>query len=85
MVANQMAKGDEESEEFYAFPAMGSELQSDDGSDGEEEQEQAHVDHQVAEMNLHAHLYNTNNCDERMRDHEYKILKSLRFQYVQRR
>jgi hypothetical protein len=50
-----MAMGDKESEEFLAFPAMGCELQSGDGSDGEEEQEHAHVDHQVAEMILHAH------------------------------
>ncbi len=63
---------------------MGSELQSNDGSDGEEEQEQAYVDCRVAEMNLHAHLFNTNNRDERMSDHECQILKSLRFQYVQR-
>ena len=56
------------------FPVMGSELQSDDGSDGEAEQEQAYVDH----------LYNTSNCDERMSDHdECQILKSLCFQYMQ--
>ena len=85
MVANRMAMGDEESEEFYAFPAMSCELQSDDGSNGEEEQEQLYVDRRVAEMNFHAHLYNTNNRDERMSDHECQILKSLRFQYVQRR
>jgi hypothetical protein len=85
MVPNRMAMGDEESEEFYAFPAMGSELQCDDGTDGEEEQEQAYVDRRAAEMKIHAHLYNTNNCDERMSDHECQILKSIRFQYVQRR
>ena len=76
--------GDEESEEFYAFPARGCELQSDDGTDGEEEQEQAYVDRRAAEMKIHAHMYNTNNCDERMSDHdECQILKSLCFQYMQ--
>ena len=89
MVANRMAMGDEESEEFYAFPAMGSwSQQSDDDSndlDGQEEPEQAYVNRRVAEMNLHANLYNTNHHDERISDRERQVLESLRFQYVQRR
>ena len=87
MVANRMAIGDEESEEFYAFPAMGGLTQSDDGKDldQQEEPEQAYVNRRVAEMNLHAKLYNTNHRDERISDRERQILESLRFQYVQRR
>ena len=90
MVANRMvAMGDKESEEFYAFPAMGSwSQQSDDNSndlDRQEEPEQAYVNRRVAEMNLHANLYNTNHHDERISDRERQVLESLRFQYVQRR
>ncbi|KAI2500464.1 Ribosomal protein-like protein [Fragilaria crotonensis] len=88
MVANGMAMGDEESEEFYAFPAMGSwSQQSDDDSnnlDGREEPEQTYVNRRVAEMNFHANLYNSNHHDERISDRERQILESLRFQYVQR-
>lgn len=90
IVANRMAMGDEESEEFYSFPAMlghgGS--QSDNGNVSEqdwEEHEQAYVDRRVAEMNLHSILYNRNNHDETISDHERQILESLRIQYVQRR
>jgi hypothetical protein len=88
MVANRMAMGDEESEEFYAFPAMANGSQCDHGNDSQvdgEEHEQAYVDRRVAEMNLHAHLYNRNNHDERISDRERQILESLRIQYVQRR
>ncbi len=90
MVANRMIMGDEEPEEFYAFPAMGGPHQeSDSGNDLDEQQqeepEQAYVDRRVAEMNLHAEVYNTNHRDERISDHERQILESLRFQYVQRR
>ena len=81
--------GDEESEEFYSFPAMGhGGSQSDDGNVSEqdrEEHEQAHVDRRVAEMNLHSILYNKNNHDETISDHERQILESLQIQYVQRR
>ncbi|KAI2495694.1 hypothetical protein MHU86_18825 [Fragilaria crotonensis] len=88
MVANRMAMGDDESEEFYAFPAMGSwSQQSDDDSndlDGREEPEQTYVNRRVAEMNFHANLYNTHH-DERISNRERQILESLRFQYVQRR
>ena len=62
MVANQMAMGDRDSEEFYAFPEMGAPQQSDeDGndSDRQEEPEKAYVEQRAAEMNLHAELYNT--------------------------
>ena len=88
MVANRMAMGDEESEEFYAFPAMGGTQQSDNGkndsdgqeddgnnSDGQEEPEQAYVNRRVAEMNLHAELYNTNHHDERISERERQVLE----------
>ena len=35
MVVNRMTMGDEESEEFYAFPVMGGMQQSDDGNDSD--------------------------------------------------
>ncbi len=85
MVANRMAMGDKESEEFYAFPAMGAPQQSDDGndSDGQEEPEKAYDERRAAEMNLHAELYNTHHHDQRISKRERKILENLRFQYVQ--
>jgi hypothetical protein len=81
MVANQMAMGDKESEEFYAFPAMGAPQQSDDGndSDGQEESEKAYVEWGAAEMNLHAELYNTNHHDPRISERERKILEICDF------
>ena len=80
MVANRMAMGDKESKEFYAFPAMGAPQQSNDSSDsdGQEEPEKAYVDRTVAEMNLHAKLYNTNH-DQRISKREQQILENLRF------
>jgi hypothetical protein len=93
MVANRMAMGDEESEEFYAFPAMGGTQQSNDSDDGnngndmdvQEEPEQAYVNRRVAEMSLHADLYNTTHYDERISERERQVLENLRFQYVQHR
>ncbi len=80
MVANRMAMGDKESKEFYAFPAMDAPQQSNDSSDsdGQEEPEKAYVDRTVAEMNLHAKLYNTNH-DQRISKREQQILENLRF------
>ena len=54
-----MAQGEEESEEFYAFPG----LAQGDGTEGglvADETEQVYVDRRVAEMQLHAQLYGTN-------------------------
>lgn len=88
MVADRMATGDEESEDFYAFPGMLDGNESDDDGanmEGPEEPEQAYVDRRVAEMNLHAHMFNTTHHDERISDHERQVLESLRLQYVQRR
>ena len=84
----RMAMGDEEeSEEFYAFPAMGEPQQSDDSNDSDRqvEPEQVYVDRRVALMNLHAEPYNTNHRDERISERERQILETLRFQDVQRR
>jgi Plant transposon protein len=85
MVATRMAQGEEESEEFYAFPGL---AQDEDDMDGglADEAEQVYVDRRVAEMQLHEELYGTNNHqDHRMTDRERQVLESLRFQYVQRR
>ena len=77
MVASQMAQGEEESEEFYAFPG----LAQGDGMEGG-----LVVDYRVAEMQLHAQLYGANNQqDHRMTDRERQVLDLLRFQYAQRR
>ena len=79
MVASRMAQGEEESEEFYAFTG----LDWGDGTDGglvADEADQVYVDCRVAEMQLHAYLYGTNNQqDHRMTDRERQILHSLRF------
>ena len=77
MVASRMAQGEEESEEFYAFPG----LARGDGREGG-----LVVDRSVAEVQLHAQLYGANNQqDHSMTDQESQVLDSLRFQYAQRR
>ena len=60
MVATRMAQGEEESEEFYAFPGL---AQDEDDMHGglADEAEQVYVDRRVAEMQLHEELYGTNN------------------------
>ena len=96
MVAVRMSEGEEESEDFYAFPEMGgteSDGDVDVGTESDddartEEPEQAYVNRRVAEMNLHAQMgYDTmtRHHDTRISDQERKVLESLRLQYVQRR
>ncbi|KAI2509348.1 Plant transposon protein [Fragilaria crotonensis] len=85
IVATRMAQDEEESEEFYAFPGLGP---GDDTEGGglADEAEQVYVDRRVAEMQLHAQLYETNNeHDHTITDRERQVLESLRIQYVQRR
>jgi hypothetical protein len=85
MVATRMAQDEEESEEFYAFPGLGPGDDTESGGLADEE-EQVYVNRRVAEMQLHAQLYETNNeQDHRITDRERQVLESLRFQYVQRR
>ena len=75
MVASRMAQGEEESEEFYAFPG----LAQGDGTEGglADKAEQVYVDRRVAEMQLHAQGYGTNiQQDHRMTDQEHQILES---------
>jgi hypothetical protein len=84
MVANRIESGDNESDAFYLYDAT-----IDDNATTIEEAEQEHVNRRVAEMELHKNLYGIN-TDERLHRHNEDvanaaILKSLRFQYVQRR
>jgi hypothetical protein len=63
-------------------------MQSDNGnnSNGQEQPEKAYADRRVADMNLHAELYNTNHHDQSISKLvERQIVENLRFQYVQRR
>jgi hypothetical protein len=56
MAASRMAQGEEEFEEFYAFPG----LTRGDGTEGglvADEADQVYVDRRVAEMQRHAYLY----------------------------
>jgi hypothetical protein len=84
MVANRIESGDNESNAFYLYDAT-----IDDNATTIEEAEQEHVNRRVAEMELHKNLYGIN-TDERLHRHNEDVanaatLKSLRFQYVQRR